>query len=158
MGFSDALQSLTGTQIFLCMFLSLCTTGDGDGRISSTPMKKKTVKCLDSALMKIREDLKMGITTSFERAWLKIKSNSQLFTHVTPAFDFVLLALMQRRRRVLLGTGCPPKAIQRPYLQFSLLVFQTWFQRRFLQPLFCLFQPYSEYWALLKWLAFALLW
>lgn len=73
------------------------------------------------------------------------------------SFGFVPLALVQGGKQEPLGTGCPPKAIQRLCLQFSLLIFQSGLSRCFLQLLFWLFQPHSSYWALLKPKSFALL-
>lgn len=70
------------------------------------------------------------------------------------SFGLVPLALVQRGKQEPLGTGCPPKAIQRLFLQFSSLIFQS---GRFLQLLFWPFQPHSSYWALLKPKSFALL-
>lgn len=117
MGLSDVLQSLAAALTFLCTYFSLCITGpylyNRDGRISSAPMEKGPVKCLDRALTEIREASKTGVNTSFEEAWEQ-KQNKQKKTHnnqptnstakslyfsptTIQAFDFVPLTLIAGR-------------------------------------------------------------
>lgn len=115
MGLSDVLQNLAAALTFLCTYFSLCITGsylyNRDGRISSVPMEKGPVKCLDRALTEIREASKTGVNTSFEEALeqKQKKTTTQQPTNPTAksslrfspmtiqAFDFVPLTLIVGR-------------------------------------------------------------
>lgn len=186
MGLSDVLQSLAAALTFLCTYFSLCITGpylyNRDGRISSAPMEKGPVKCLDRALTEIREASKTGVNTSFEEAWEQTQNKQKKHTTTnqpTPQPSLSTFPPRQSRlltlspwlslqggrrahvgpRQALVGAGWPSTIIQRPYLQSSWSVFETGFWRLPLQLLLWLSQPYfEESRALLNQLAFAVLW